>query len=129
MKGFSAEAVAGSAATGDGDSHSHKWFSKPSENKFELDDFDNYEFLFKAFMEKVFNGKGKFKIGGNLEFEFEPTERKNFGSLISPETSYYFHRMAEGVVYSSNDEEISVRSYHNQNLLNASDQSGASMSF
>lgn len=66
-------------------------------------DFDDYESLFRMFMEKMMSNQGSFKVDGSLLFEFIPKAYLRGEKLISPETSFAFHRIAEGVVYTNDD--------------------------
>jgi hypothetical protein len=91
----SGDRVSGGNATGDRNARP-KWEMRPSDGKFE-----DYESFFRAFADKILNNQGSFKVDGSLLFEFVPKAYIRSEKLISPETSFYFHRMAEGVVYAN----------------------------
>jgi hypothetical protein len=99
----SGDRVSGGNSAGDRNARP-KWEMNPSGGKFE-----DYESFFRAFADKILNNQGSFKVDGSLLFEFVPKAYTRSEKLISPETSYYFHRMAEGVVY-ANDMEHTPRS-------------------
>ncbi len=91
------ERVAGGSAAGDRGARP-KWEMNSSDGS-----FNDYESLFRAFVDNLMNNKGSFKVDGSLLFEFIPKAYLRGERLISPETSFSFHRMAEGVVYTNDD--------------------------
>jgi len=93
----SGERVTGSSSVGDRDSHP-KWQMDTDGKK--VEDFESF---FRAFATKLLNNQGSFKVDGSLLFEFVPKAYVRSEKLISPETSFYFHRMAEGVIYSDKE--------------------------
>jgi hypothetical protein len=95
----SGERVTGSSAVGDRDANP-KW--QMSTNGKKIEDFESF---FRAFATRFSNNNGSFKVDGSLVFEFVPKSQVRGEKLISPETSFYFHRMAEGVVYSDNNQD------------------------
>lgn len=93
----STERVTSSHAFGDRDSQS-KWQMNTTGKK--VEDFESF---FRAFAEKILSNQGSFKVDGSLVFEFVPKAFVRSEKLISPETAFYFHRMAEGVVYTDKE--------------------------
>ncbi len=59
------------------------------------EDFDDYESMFKTFMEKIFSNNGSFKVDGSLLFEFVPKTYTNNNKLIDAETFFQFHKIEE----------------------------------
>lgn len=90
------DAVGLSSAVSDRDARPQKWRINTKEG-----DYEDYASLFREFMDKLLANKGSFKVDGSLLFEFVPKAYMTTERLISADTSYYFHRMAEGVVYTS----------------------------
>jgi len=90
----SGERVTVSSAVGDRDANP-KW--QMNTNGERIEDFESF---FRAFAKRITNNNGVFKVDGSLIFEFVPNARIKNEKLISPETAFYFHRMAEGVIYS-----------------------------
>ena len=110
----SGERVTGSSAVGDRDANP-KW--QMSTDGKRIEDFESF---FRAFTNKITNNNGVFKVDGSLTFEFVPQTKIKNEKLISAETSFYFHRMAEGVIYSdkllpaSNRKNSALDSYNYQ---------------
>ncbi len=112
----SGERVTGGSGAGDRNARP-KWEIKPGEGAFQ-----DYESLFKAFADKLLSNKGSFKVDGSLMFEFVPKAHLRGERLISPETSFSFHRMQEGVVYTEDGERVpegknkrpAIANYHYQ---------------
>ncbi len=92
------EKVAGGSAAGDRRGNS-RWEINPSGGNIE-----EYESFFRAFFDKMLTNRGAFKIGGSLLFEFIPGSSMRGERLISPETSFFFHRMEEGFVYNADND-------------------------
>jgi hypothetical protein len=93
MEVLNSKAVSASG-TGDRDAHPN-W-----EMRFGDDKFGNYDDFFKQFFGKLMDNNGTFKVDGSLFFEFMPKAKISSRKLISPETSFFFHKMEEGSVYS-----------------------------
>lgn len=93
----STDRVLSSLGTGNLDSQS-KWQMNTYGKKVE-----DFETFFRAFAEKILSNQGSFKVDGNLVFEFIPKAFVRSEKLISPETAFYFHRMAEGVIYTNKE--------------------------
>lgn len=71
--------------------------ARPSWNAHISDDnFEDYESMFKAFVSKMLDNRGSFKVNGDLLFEFVPKTYIRNDNLISSETSFYFHQFEEG---------------------------------
>jgi len=104
----SGERVTGGAAAGERDA-STKWYMRPQGK------IEDYEYLFRDVMEQIFKNKGSFKVDGNLSFEFVPKAYMRGERLISPDTSFSFHRMQEGVVYANDDDIYAINSEKKKN--------------
>ena len=110
----SGERVTGSSSAGDRDANP-KWQMSTYGKR--IEDFESF---FRAFTNRITNNNGVFKVDGSLTFEFVPKAKIKNEKLISAETSFYFHRMAEGVIYSeklyssSNKKNPALDSYNYQ---------------
>ena len=110
------ERVTGGSAAGDRNARP-RWEVQAGEGGFQ-----DYESLFRTFADQLLANKGSFKVDGSLIFEFVPKAHLRGERLISPETSFSFHRMQEGVVYTEEGERIpegknkqpAIANYHYQ---------------
>lgn len=91
----SGDRVSGSSAAGDREAHP-QW-----EMKYRGGKVQDYESFFRDFSDKILTNKGAIRVGGSLLFEYVPRTELASERLISAETSFYFHRMAEGFVYAN----------------------------